>query len=235
MGIGRPKRPKGERPSKTSSGNTSCFLYIHWILLYFHFNQGLCVLQTVSSSSLQTGDSLPDDFLGFDSAPDKLADGSAVLVRYRCSRPCRLAVETAVSTLRKTDLVVFRRKWISGTARVYRIHQVLLRWPPSVLYQQDFFNRRVLDVQNVTVRAWLGHLNDGGEPGTHQGSMLRVYKVLQIKPLSERPAKPPTECPSWSAQLMWQVTRNRIRHCPHESGQTLNHVFITKTFNGLCM
>ncbi|KAM9358011.1 protein sel-1 homolog 3 [Symphorus nematophorus] len=176
-----------------------------------------CVLQATSTSLNQTGESLPDNFIGFDSAPDKVVDGSVVRVRYQCSGPCQLAVEVVVSTLRKIDLVVFRRKWISSTARVSRIHQVVLRWPPSILYQHDSFNRRVLDAQNVTVRAWLDHLNDGRKPGTYHGSMWRIHKVLQIKPLSERPTKPPAECPSWSAQLMWQMTRNRIHHCPHES------------------
>nr|XP_033477060.1 protein sel-1 homolog 3-like isoform X1 [Epinephelus lanceolatus] len=178
---------------------------------------GHCVLPAISTSSSQTGESLPDNFIGFDSAPDKVADGSVVRVRYRCSKPCRLALEVVVSTLRKTDLVVFRRKWISSTTRVYRIHQVLLRLPPSILYQHDFFNRHILDAQNVTVRAWVDHLNYGREPRTYQGSMLRIYKTLQTEPLSERPTKPPTECPSWSAHLRWQMTRNRTHHCPHES------------------
>lgn len=183
--------------------------------------------QVIPASSSRLGESLPDNFIGFDSAPDEVLDGSVVRVRYRCSGPCQLAVEVAVSTLRETDLVVFRRKWISATPRVYRIHQVRLRLPPSILYRRGFFNRRVLDAQNVTARAWLDHLNDGSEPGTYHGSVLRIYKVLQIKPLSERPSKPPTECPSWSAQLMWQMTRNRIHHCPHESGQTLFTFFNT--------
>lgn len=207
-------------------------------LLVFHFTQGHCVLRVISTSLSQTGESPPDNFIGFDSAPDKVLDGSVVRVRYQCSGPCQLAVEVVVSTLRKIDLAVFRRKWISSTPRVHRVRQVLLRLPPSVLYQQDFFNRRVLDAQNVTVRAWLDHLNDGSEPGTYHGSMFRIYKVLQIKPLSERPTRPPTECPSWSAQLMWQMTRNRIHQCPHESGQSLHRIFkhcprpifITQTF-----
>lgn len=131
-----------------------------------------------------------------------------------------------MSTLRKTDLVVFRKKWISSAPSVYRIHRVLLRLPPSILYQQDFFNRRVLDAQNVTVRAWLDHPNDSSETGTYQGSVLRVSKMLKTTPLSERPAKPPTECPSWSAHLMWQMSRNRIHQCQHESGQNINHFFL---------
>uniref|UniRef100_A0A3Q1IK76 Uncharacterized protein n=1 Tax=Anabas testudineus TaxID=64144 RepID=A0A3Q1IK76_ANATE len=175
---------------------------------------GQCMLQAISS---QSGESLPENFIRFDSAPAKLVDGSVVRVRYLCSRPCQLAVEVAVSILGKTDLVVFRRKWINSTPRVYRIHQVLLRLPPSILYQHDFFNRNVLEAKNATVRAWLNHLKDGGEPGTSRGSILRIHKVLWVTALLERPNKPPTECPSWSAQLMWQMTRNRIHQCPDES------------------
>ncbi|KAK9518893.1 hypothetical protein VZT92_021660 [Zoarces viviparus] len=177
---------------------------------------GHCELQAASTASSQAGES-PSDFIGFASAPDKVAHGSVVRVRYRCSGPCQLAVEVVVSTLRETDFAVFRRKWIGSTSGVYRIHQVPLGLPPSVLYQHDFFNRRVLRTLNVTVRAWLDHLDDGGEPGTYRDSTVRVYKELQVEPLSERPAKPPTECPSWSAQLVWQTTRNRVRQCPHES------------------
>ncbi|XP_037624830.1 protein sel-1 homolog 3 [Sebastes umbrosus] len=174
---------------------------------------GHCVLR----ASSQTPEGQPDNFIGFAAAPDKVADGSPVYVRYFCSGPCRLTVEVVVSTLRKTDVVVFRTKWISSTPGVFMIQEVLLRFPPSVLYRRDFFNRRVLDVQSVAVRGWLTRLNDGGEPGTYYDSTLRIYKVVQMEQLSERPAKPPTECPSWSAQLIWQMSRNRIHHCPHES------------------
>lgn len=175
---------------------------------------GQSVLQGISTHSDET---LHDNYIGFDSVPDKVVDGSVVRVRYRCSGPCRLAVEVVVSTLRKTDLVVFRRKWISSTPRVYRIHQVLLRLPPSISYQRDFFNRNILDPRNVTVRAWLDCFKNGSLLSTYHSSMLRIYKVLKIMPLSERPSKPPAGCPSWSAQLMWQMTSNRIHQCPHES------------------
>ncbi|XP_034561447.1 protein sel-1 homolog 3 [Notolabrus celidotus] len=179
--------------------------------------KGHCLSQTISTPSAQPAESLPDNFIEFHSAPDRVVDGSVVRVRYQCSRPCQLTVEVVVSTLRKTDLVVFRKKWISSAPRVHWIRRVLLKLPPSILYQQDFFNRRVLDAQNVTVRAWLDNFNNSSKPGTYQGSMLRVYKVLQTTPLSDRPAKPPTECPSWSAHLTWQTSRDRIHQCQHES------------------
>lgn len=180
--------------------------------------------------SSKSGESLPDNFLEFYSAPDKVVDGSVVRVRYRCPGPCQLAVEVVVSTLRTTDLVVFRKKWICSTPGVYRIHRVLLRWPPSILYQQDFSNRKVVEAESVTVRARLDHLKDGSEPRTHHGSTLKIHKVLQTMPLLERPTKPPTECPSWFAQLIWQTTRDGISQCPHESGQPLSHIVIFSLF-----
>ncbi|XP_006790304.1 protein sel-1 homolog 3 [Neolamprologus brichardi] len=175
---------------------------------------GQCASQVISAHSSETP---PDNFMEFDSVPDKVVDGSVVRVRYRCSGQCQLAVEVVVSTLQKTDLVVFRRKWKSSRLRDYRIHQVLLRLPPSISYQRDFFNRNILDTQNVTVRAWLGSFKNGSELSAYHSSMLRIYKALQIIPPSERPSKPPTGCPSWSAQLMWQMTSRRIHQCPHES------------------
>ena len=204
---------------------SNIFMFPVWLtqfyLCIFSFTQGECVLQAISSES---GESLPGNFIGFKSAPDKVVDGSVVRVRYRCLRPCQLAVEVVVSTLRKTDLVVFRRKWISGRLGVYRIHQVPLTLPPSILYQSDFFNRNVLEVDNATVRAWLVHLKNGTEPTRHRDSMLSIYKMLEITPLSERPAQPPTESLSWFARLMWQMTRDRTSPCPHESGQNPNHM-----------
>ncbi|XP_072246122.1 protein sel-1 homolog 3 isoform X3 [Leuresthes tenuis] len=178
------------------------------------FLMGPCALLAISA---QSGDTLPDNFIGFDSVPDKVADGSVVRVRYQCFRPCHLAVEVVVSTLRKTDLVVFRRKWISSAPRVYRIQQVLLRLPPSISHHPKFFSSNMLDTQNVTVRAWLDYIKKGSEISTYHSSMLKIYKVLQVMPVSQRMSEPPTGCPSWSAQLIRQMTTDRIHQCPHET------------------
>lgn len=200
--------------------NTINHLFQRNRLFYFHqfyfiFSpQGMCVLQDVPS---QSGDTSPDSFIGFESVPDKVADGSVVHVRYQCSRPCQLAVELVVSTLGQTNLVVFRRKWISSTPQVSRTQQVLLRLPPHISHHHRHFSRKVLDPQNVTVRAWLDYLKEGNEISDHD-SMLRIYEVKQILPLSMLPRNPPTGCPSWSAYLMWQMTKRKNPQCPHESG-----------------
>lgn len=161
---------------------------------------------------------MPDSFIGFESIPDKVADGSVVHVQYRCSRPCQLTVELVVSTLGETDLVVFRRKWISSTPQVSRTQQVLLRLPSSISHPHRYFSRNVLDPQNVTVRAWLDYLQKSNEISEHHGSMLRIYEVQQILPLSVQPNNPPTGCLSWSAHLMWQISKKKIPQCQHESG-----------------
>lgn len=180
----------------------------------FHFTQGHCVLQTISISSSNTGENLPGNFIAFDSAPDRVGDNSALRVRYLCSRPCRLVVEVVVSTLRETNVVVFRRKWMSSASQVHRIRQLLIMWPPSILYQRDFFNHRLLEARNAMVQARLDHL---GEDGTHDDVTLRIYKELT---LSEPLAKPARVCPSWFAQVMWKMTRGGLWGSSYEQGQT---------------
>ncbi|XP_038131845.1 protein sel-1 homolog 3 [Cyprinodon tularosa] len=169
-----------------------------------------CVLQATSTQSNIT---TADSFIEFDSVPDKVADGSVVRVRYQCSRPCQLVVEVVLSALRKTDLVVFRRKWISSKPRVLRVQQVLLRLPQSVSHHSNVFQRHTLDSQNVTLQAWLDYLKNGSEIG----SMLRIYKVQQVVQLSLWRRTAPAKCPSWSAQLMSLMSSSRIHQCPHES------------------
>lgn len=199
----------------------SCFSLpsLHSISFFLRFPQGLCVFQSISA---QSGETLPDNFIGFDSVPDEVADGSVVRVRFQCSGPCQLTVEVVVSTLRKTDLVVFRRKWISSAPQVHRIQPVRLRLPPSISDHHDFLNGNILDNQNVTVCAWLDYLSTSSEIATQHSSVLKVYKVLQVMPLFEWPSKPLAGCPSLSAQLAWLMTSNRIPQCPHESGQSFS-------------
>lgn len=165
---------------------------------------------------------MADNYIGFESVADRVGDGSLVRLRYQCSRPCRLLLEVVVSTLRKTDLVVFRRKWVCSIAPVYRVQQVRLRWPLPSFYQNSFIKNIILDARNVTVRAWLAHRN---ESGTYYKSLWRICRVVQLESLSGQPATRSSVCLSWPAQLKWNVTRNTILHCPHESGQIINLTF----------
>ncbi|KAM4574213.1 protein sel-1 homolog 3 isoform 1-T2 [Fundulus diaphanus] len=174
------------------------------------FLLGTCVLQ---ASSTQSVDIAPDDFIGFDSVLDEVADGSLVRVRYQCSMPCLLAVEVVLSTLRKTDLVVFRRKWISSTPGVVRIQRVLLRLPPPVSHHHHCFHGSTSETQNVTLQAWLSYF----KKGSNISSTLRIYKEQRVVQLSLWPRAAPAGCPSWSTQLMWLKSNNRIHQCPHES------------------
>lgn len=177
----------------------------------------------------RAAEATPDNSIGFDWVPDRVGDGSLVRLRYRCSRPCRLLLEVLLSTLRKTDWVVFRRKWAPAVAPVYRVRQVRLRWPRPILYQNNFIRGSVSDGGSVAVRAWLERRNGSG---TYHESPWRIFRVLQLKSLPRHPAKRPGVCPAWPAQLRWNMSRNTIPRCPHESGQTPtppppSHLFIS--------
>ncbi|XP_027884145.1 protein sel-1 homolog 3 isoform X2 [Xiphophorus couchianus] len=180
-----------------------------WICLHCLFP----IASVLRGVSTRGDDAAPDSFIGFDSVPDKVADGSVVRVRYRCSRPCRLAVEVVLSTLRKTDLVVFRRKWISGTPQTLRVRRVLLRLPLSVSHRRRHVHGSAADAQNVTLQAWLDDLKGGGEIGSAAG----IHKVQRVVRLSLWPGSAPAECPSWSAQLEWLTSNDRIHQCPYET------------------
>lgn len=170
------------------------------------------MLRTAPVSS-STGENPPANFIALDAAADLAGEGSALQVRYRCSGRGRLALEVVVSTPSQTDLLVFRRKWMSGASRVHRVRRLLVRWPPSILYQRDFFKRRVLEARNATARAQLDHL---GEDGTHHGATLTVFRELS---LPGRLAKPADVCPSWSTQAMWQLSSAGPQARPREQGQ----------------
>ncbi|XP_071010448.1 protein sel-1 homolog 3 [Oncorhynchus clarkii lewisi] len=179
------------------------------------------------TSSSPAGESsvLHGDSIQFDLVPDIVMHGSVVQVSYQCSRACEVGVEVMVPTQTKTGVAVFRRRWTNHRRlHVPRTHPVKLWFPPGMAYRKDLFMRRTLDIHNVMVRAWLDHLEQGkGDKGhvnrtsTYNGSLVRTFKVLQAVLPSERPARLYPGCPSWMADLMWQLTRDRIRQCPHES------------------
>ncbi|XP_072294196.1 protein sel-1 homolog 3 [Eucyclogobius newberryi] len=173
---------------------------------------GLCALLVLSASSLAV-DSSHHSFIAFASAPDRVVDGSTVVLRYNCSRPCQLGIRVLASTLQETNLVIFRRTWLIRAPGGQTTHQVLLRFPPSVLFRGSLHNREVLEVLDLTLGAWIRHKD------VPEGGILEVSKQLQITPLSERPIKPPTECPSWPSQLMWRINTRRITRCRQEAAE----------------
>uniref|UniRef100_A0A8C7FH72 Uncharacterized protein n=1 Tax=Oncorhynchus kisutch TaxID=8019 RepID=A0A8C7FH72_ONCKI len=212
---------------KIPPGFTHYFPNFHLYLI--HLDQALCESSShiMPTSSSPAGESsvLHGDSIQFDLVPDIVMHGSVVQVSYQCSRACEVGVEVVVSTQTKTGVAVFRRRWTNHRRlHVPRTHPVKLWFPPDMAYRKDLFMRHTLDVHNVMVRAWLDHLEQGkGDKGhvnrtsTYNGSLVRTFKVLQAVLPSERPARLYPGCPSWMADLMWQLTRDRIRQCPHES------------------
>ncbi|KAG7257067.1 hypothetical protein CRUP_014488, partial [Coryphaenoides rupestris] len=204
-----------------------------------------CVLQhPASSSSPPAPQGVPVTqgcSVAFVSPPGALADSAVVRVRSRCTRPCRLTLELLVSTssssAHEAPLLVFQKSWTTdrrrgdrhrrhpppGSARTYRTR---LRLPPSLAFRRGFFNRHVIDARSGVLHAWLTGLNDsstGDSYGSYQGSAARAAAELRVVPPSQRPARPPTGCPSWSAELLW--TRTIAAHqCPQGAGAEAVHL-----------
>ncbi|XP_053499800.1 protein sel-1 homolog 3 [Ictalurus furcatus] len=177
---------------------------------------------STTMSTLQR--SLYGDFLHLDSAPDTVTANSTVQVSYTCSRACRVGIEIVLSTTKTDGLVTFRRSWTHvKQLNQTRTRTVQLTFPPAVVYKRDYFFRRTVEAHDVTLRAWLVHL-DGAESnsshvgvGQYERSVVRLFKTLQMVPPSERPAKSPSGCIAWGAELTWNQTKDRIEKCSPES------------------
>ncbi|KAK7131852.1 hypothetical protein R3I93_018421 [Phoxinus phoxinus] len=157
------------------------------------------------------------DFVQFGEAPDTVMDKCSVQVQYNCSAACRIAVEIVISTPTRTGVVVYRRSWTNHRRfGKPRSRKVPLVFPPAVLY------RREVSVRDVVLRAWMLHLDQEelGERNHAEGydrSLVRTSTLVRTLPTSQRPAYPQTGSVSWGAWLMWQLTKDTARKCPHES------------------
>ncbi|XP_067227793.1 protein sel-1 homolog 3-like isoform X1 [Chanodichthys erythropterus] len=180
------------------------------------------VLSPVWCESSDTDRTHRGDFVQFEQAPATVMDKSSVQVQYNCSAACRIGVEIVISTPTSTGVIVYRRTWTNhkrfGNPRS---RKVALVFPPAVLYQRDFFVRQPLETCDVLLRAWLLHLEEEELGGNHaegyDRSLVRMSTFLRTLPTSQRPAYPQTRSVSWGAWLMWQLTKDTVRKCPHES------------------
>ncbi|XP_035270956.1 protein sel-1 homolog 3-like [Anguilla anguilla] len=168
-----------------------------------------------------------EDFVRFGNAPDVVIDGYVLSVLYRCSRPCVVHVEVLASSALRTGVTIFRKSWTRRKQMdTPRTHPLVLRFPDAVAYRRDYFNRHTVDASDVMLRAWLSHLEgpEEGEGGLHgNGSYhqarARAFRLLGSVPPPLRPVKKHDKCPSWGAELLWQLTsQTQARRCVTESG-----------------
>ncbi|XDV45463.1 hypothetical protein PO909_013560, partial [Leuciscus waleckii] len=57
----------------------------------------------------------------------------------------------------------------------------------------------------------------GNHAEAYDRSLVRTSTFVRTLPPSQRPAYPQTGSVSWGAWLMWQLTKDTVRKCPHES------------------
>uniref|UniRef100_A0A8C1ICK4 Uncharacterized protein n=1 Tax=Cyprinus carpio TaxID=7962 RepID=A0A8C1ICK4_CYPCA len=208
-------------------GYWSCLVIIYWALIsscFLNIPKLKC-----GSISLKVWCESPDadrtphgDFVRFGHVPDRVMDKCSVQVQYNCSTACQIGVEIVISTPRKTGVIVYRRTWTNHKRfGKPRSRTVPLVFPPAVLYRRHFFVKQPLETCDVVLRAWMIHLVEEefgvSRAKGYERSLVRTSTSLRTLPLSERTACPQTRSVSWGAWLMWQLTKDTVRKCPHES------------------
>ncbi|KAJ7986538.1 hypothetical protein DPEC_G00340900 [Dallia pectoralis] len=177
----------------------------------------------VFSSPVGGSTVLRNDSIHFDHVPDIVMDGSVVRIRYKCSRTCEVGVEVVVFSMRnRTEVSVFHKRWTDHRhPHVSRTLPVKLKFPQNMPHKEDRISKHF---HTTTIQAWLHHTEQGKRDGRHanetssfHGSLARTFKVLQAVLPSQCPARPSSLCPSWMADLRWQLSRDTLYQCPHES------------------
>lgn len=193
-----------------NSAKKRCLISIYFFILET-WSVGQSVSLKVWCGSPDTDRTRREDFVRFGQAPDTVMDKCSVQVQYNCSAACRIAVEIVISTPTRTGVIVYRRSWTNHK----RFGKPRSRKVPLVF-------RREVSVSDVVLRAWMLHL-DQEELGENHAegydrSLVRTSTFVMTLPASQRPACPQTGSVSWGAWLMWQLTEDTVRKCPHESG-----------------
>lgn len=176
------------------------------------------VLTTVCCELYAADRSHHEDFVQFGHVPDRVMDRCTVQVQYMCSAACKIGVEIVLSTPTRTKVIVYRRTWTNRKQFGQpRSRKVLLVFPPAVVYRRDFFMKQRVEAHDVILRSWLVHLGKKDIGEGYDQSLVRTSTFLRTLPASERPARPQMRSVSWGPWLMWQISKDAVEKCPHES------------------
>ncbi|KAJ8277146.1 hypothetical protein GJAV_G00071950 [Gymnothorax javanicus] len=189
------------------------------------FTAGVLSLAQVSSTSRtrlkNTARHDRADLVKFENAPDEVIHGYNLSVLYQCSHASVVHVEVLAY-----GKAIFRTGWTCQTPMAEpRTHSALLRFPDALLYKPDYFIRHPLDTSEVMLRAWIEPLEtpEGDEAPLHGKGLYHrapasTSRLLPTVPPSQRPFKKHNKCPSWGAELVWQLTSwSQDRMCTVES------------------
>nr|XP_033804793.1 protein sel-1 homolog 3-like [Geotrypetes seraphini] len=179
------------------------------------FSLKLVVSQTVDTGEPLLAESSSVQFLN---APHNLVAGYILQVLYHCERNQVVHVEVLASSLLKTAIPVFKKRWACSPGVRMKLRRVRMDLPDQIVFREDYFIKHSIIVSYVVLRAWIA---DDSSASVHSDSsydlaVAKIFHHIQPLPPYSRPQKDHQHSLNWDQQLVWQMRKDTLPQCPVE-------------------
>ncbi|XP_029457826.1 protein sel-1 homolog 3-like [Rhinatrema bivittatum] len=193
-----------------------------WVKLFL---ECISLLKLVASQAVESeAPPLPKSAsVQFLNPPERLVPGHLLQVLYHCEGNQVVHVDILASSLLKSAVPVFKKRWACTPGTSEKIRQVRLELPDRMVFREDPFIKRSILVFSVILRAWI---TDGSlalpEDASYAGGAARAFHHIQPVPPYSRPSKDHRRSLRWDQQLVWRLRKDRLPACPAE--QEIGHL-----------
>ncbi|XP_075705984.1 protein sel-1 homolog 3-like [Rhinoderma darwinii] len=174
-----------------------------------------CWMQMVTS---QTG-TPSRSFIDFLNPPEKVSESPVLVVFFHCPRSQVVHVDILASSLTKPLVAIFKKRWTCSPHDTESTRKIQLDFPDQMIYREDYFLRRPIQVTDVLLRAWISdHPTDFDRPDSYSYSkgVAKTSHLIKTLPLYTRPYKEHRRTLRWDQELLWNHIKDKITQCPVE-------------------
>ncbi|XP_053561636.1 protein sel-1 homolog 3 [Bombina bombina] len=150
--------------------------------------------------------------------PERLSQGHVLLILYRCEDLQVVHVELLASSLTKTAVGVFKKRWTCSPGES-GVKEVRLDLPDQIVYREDYFIRYPVYIRDAFLRGWISeYSSDINIPDTsaYSSGVVRTFHFIKALPPYSRPYKQHHKTIRWDQNLIWQIRKDKIPQCEVE-------------------
>ncbi|KAM4697298.1 protein sel-1 homolog 3-like [Discoglossus pictus] len=150
--------------------------------------------------------------------PGLVSQGHVLLVRYQCERHQVVHVDVLASSLTKTSVGVFKKRWTCSPGES-EVKEIRLEFPDQMIYREDYFLKHSLYVNDVLLRGWISEYPiDFNIPDkyTYGKGVAWTHHFIQTLPPYSRPYKDHQRSLNWDQDLIWRLQKDKIPQCGAE-------------------
>ncbi|XP_066444613.1 protein sel-1 homolog 3-like [Eleutherodactylus coqui] len=172
-------------------------------------------MQIVASQT----DTTSRSFIDFLHPPLEVSKGLVLVVLFHCEREQVVHIDILASSLTKPLVGIFKKLWTCSPDDTDSTREIKVDVPDEMIYRDDYFLRRPIQVKDVLLRAWItDYPVDFEKPDRYSFSngVVKRSHLMKSLPLYSRPYKVHRRTLRWDQELLWNLTKDEITRCPVE-------------------